>query len=283
MRNIRTERYRFDKVEKPRPRGLAITETQELRIMLNADLEDRGAQMLHEVEGSQSVEAFSGRPSGNRACGGPVSEASESWARAKEGSPSARRPQSPPEPETKPEPEVKEEQADPQVVKASPKGFLRRRPVISAIGALALTATVGCGYVYFDYTQHFESTDDAFIASRQFGIAPKVSGYITQLLVTDNQHVEAGDVIARIDDHDFRVALEQADAQVAAAEASIRSTDAQIVVQQAQIEAAAAQVEQAKAGLVFAQQQAARSFQMRSGSRRISRRPSSTRCGQARR
>ena len=226
--------------------------------MLNADLEDRGAQMLHEVEGSQSVEAFSGRPSGNRAYGGPVSEASESWARAKEGSPSARRPQLPPEPETKPEPEVKEEQADPQAVKASPKGFLRRRPVISAIGALALAATVGCDYVYFDYTQHFESTDDAFIASRQFGIAPKVSGYITQLLVTDNQHVEAGDVIARIDDRDFRVALEQADAQVAAAEASIRSTDAQIVVQQGQIEAAAAQVEQAKAGLVFAQQQAAR-------------------------
>ena len=63
---------------------------------------------------------------------------------------------------------------------------------------------------------HFESTDDAFIAARQFAIAPKVSGYVTAVPVTDNQHVDAGDVIARIDDRDYRVALEQAEAQVAA-------------------------------------------------------------------
>jgi membrane fusion protein (multidrug efflux system) len=63
------------------------------------------------------------------------------------------------------------------------------------------------------------ATDDAFIAARQFAIAPKVSGYITAVPVTDNQHVSAGDTIGRIDDRDYRIALDQAQAQVANAEA----------------------------------------------------------------
>jgi membrane fusion protein (multidrug efflux system) len=137
-------------------------------------------------------------------------------------------------------------------------GLLCRRPVISAIGAVFLAATIAGGYLYLDYAKHFESTDDAFIAARQFAIAPKISGYITAVPVTDNQHVKAGDVIARIDDRDYRTALEQAQAQVAAAQASIENIDAQLDVQQAQIAANQAQVDQAQAALVFAQEQAAR-------------------------
>jgi membrane fusion protein (multidrug efflux system) len=142
--------------------------------------------------------------------------------------------------------------------KAPPSGLLRRRPVISAIGAVLLAATIGGGYLYMDYSGHFEATDDAFIAARQTALAPKVSGYITAVPVTDNQHVNAGDVIARLDDRDYRVALAQAEAQVAAAQASIQNVDAQLDVQQAQITANQAQVDQAQASLVFAQQQAER-------------------------
>jgi len=76
--------------------------------------------------------------------------------------------------------------------------------------------------------------------------------------VTDNQHVEAGQVIARIDDRDYRIALEQAEAQVGAAQASIENIDAQLEVQKAQINANQAQVDQTQAALVFAQQQATR-------------------------
>ena len=114
------------------------------------------------------------------------------------------------------------------------------------------------GYLYWDYTSHFEATDDAYIASRQFAIAPEVSGYITSVPVTDNEHVNAGDVIARIDDRNYRAALAQAEAQVAAARASIENVDAQISAQQAQISADQAQVDKAQAALVFAQQEAAR-------------------------
>jgi membrane fusion protein (multidrug efflux system) len=109
-----------------------------------------------------------------------------------------------------------------------------------------------------DNARHFETTDDAFIAARQFPIAPKVAGYITAVLVTDDQQVKAGDVIARIDDRDYRNALAQAEAQVAAAQASIENIDAQTTVQEAQVAQNESQVEQARASLTFAQQQAAR-------------------------
>ena len=137
-------------------------------------------------------------------------------------------------------------------------GFLRRRPVISAIGAVLLASLLGGGHLYVDNARRFESTDDAFIAARQSALAPKVSGYITAVPVTDNEHVTDGQVIARIDDRDYQIALEQAEAQVAAAQASIENVDAQLDVQNAQINANRAQVDQAQAALVFAQQQAAR-------------------------
>jgi membrane fusion protein (multidrug efflux system) len=138
------------------------------------------------------------------------------------------------------------------------KGLLRRHPVAFAVGLLLLLAALPIGYLYWDYTGHFEDTEDAYIASRQFAIAPEVSGYPTAVPVTDNEHVNAGGVIARIDDRTYRAALAQAEAQVAAANASIANIDAQIDVQQAQIAADQAQVNKAKAALVFAQEQASR-------------------------
>jgi membrane fusion protein (multidrug efflux system) len=138
------------------------------------------------------------------------------------------------------------------------RGMLRRRPFAFVGGLILLFLTLPAGYLYWDYASHFESTDDAFIAARQFTIAPKVPGYLTAVPVTDNEHLAAGQVIARIDDRDYRNALNEAQAQVAAARANIENIDAQIVVQQAQIRANQAQVDQAQAALVFAQQQAKR-------------------------
>jgi membrane fusion protein (multidrug efflux system) len=139
-----------------------------------------------------------------------------------------------------------------------PRKGLRRRSLAIVAAALLIGIAAPAGYVYLDYAGHFETTDDAFIAARQFSIAPKVAGYLTTVPVSDNQHVDAGDVIARIDDRDYRTALAQADAQVAAAQAGIGNIDAQLNVQQAQINANEAQVNQAQASLVFAQQQASR-------------------------
>ena len=69
-----------------------------------------------------------------------------------------------------------------------------------------------------------------------------MSGYLTAVPVTDNEHVKGGDVIARIDDRDYRTGLEKAEAQVAAAQAGM-NIDAQLEVQKAQISANQAQVD----------------------------------------
>ncbi len=146
--------------------------------------------------------------------------------------------------------------------------FPRRRTRTLILGGLIAAAVAGAaGYGYLDHAARFQSTDDAFFAARQFSIAPKVAGYIVDVPVTDNQHVKAGDLIARLDDRDYRVAVAQAEAQVAAAQAGVRTIDAQLAAQQAQIMAAEAQVDQARAALVFAGQQADRYQQLaKSGS-----------------
>jgi membrane fusion protein, multidrug efflux system len=169
--------------------------------------------------------------------------------RSREGAPAAKLP---PEPEGQ---DVEEEDARGEV---RHRGLLERRPVVLAIGFLLLLAMAPAGYLYWDYANHFEYTDDAYIAARQFAVAPEVSGYITAVPVTDNEHVAGGQVVARIDDRTYRAALAQAEAQVAAARASIANTDAQINVQEAQISADQAQVDKAHAALVFDQEQAAR-------------------------
>jgi membrane fusion protein (multidrug efflux system) len=133
------------------------------------------------------------------------------------------------------------------------KNFLRRHPLMATAGLIALLVAGAATYVYWDNSSHFESTDDAFIAARQFAIAPKVAGYVVAVPVTDNQHVNKGDVIARIDQRDYLTALAQAQAQVAGAEAGIHNVDAQIAAQDAQISAAQAQVAQAQANSDLAQ------------------------------
>jgi membrane fusion protein (multidrug efflux system) len=140
----------------------------------------------------------------------------------------------------------------------TPRKSLFRRPLVLSLGALLLVSVAVGGYVYWDSASHFVTTDDAFIAARQFAVAPKVSGYITAVPVTDNQHVVTGQVIARIDDRDYRTALAQAEAQVEAAQASIANNDAQTTVQEAQVADSESQVQQQQAGLVFAQQQTSR-------------------------
>jgi membrane fusion protein (multidrug efflux system) len=89
-------------------------------------------------------------------------------------------------------------------------------------------------------------------------VAPKVSGYLHEVLVGDNERVTAGQIVARIDQRDFKVALDQAKADVASANAAIASKQAQLSVQQAVIDAAKATVEVDRATATFAGQDSKR-------------------------
>jgi membrane fusion protein, multidrug efflux system len=150
-----------------------------------------------------------------------------------------------------------EHPANAYVGEATPRKMARPRLRWVLAAPVVVLIIVG-GYLYWDNSRHFVTTDDAFIASRQFSIAPKVSGYIKIVPVTDNQRVAAGQLIAEIDDRDYRTGFSQADAQVASAQASIANIDAQIEVQKAQIAQSQAQVNLNEASLAFDKIQAER-------------------------
>jgi membrane fusion protein, multidrug efflux system len=144
--------------------------------------------------------------------------------------------------------------------------------------ALALALTLGVaaaadfGYGYLTTGRYLETTDDAYVKADSTIIAPKVSGYIAEVLVGDNEPVEAGQLLARIDDRDFRTALDQARADVAASEAAVRNLDAQIELQQPVIQQQAAEVDASEANLKFAQEERARYDDlMKSGSGTVQR------------
>jgi len=138
------------------------------------------------------------------------------------------------------------------------KPFVYRHPWAVVAGLLVLLALGALGYVYWQYARQFEETDDAFVDSRSFDLAPKISGYITDVLVTDNQHIDAGATILHVDQRDYLVALALAQAQIQSAQAAIDGDDAQIVTQASQIGQAAAQVDVARAALHFSDAEFAR-------------------------
>ncbi len=124
--------------------------------------------------------------------------------------------------------------------------------------ALGVAAATDFGHYYLTSGRYLETTDDAYVKADSTIIAPKVSGYIAQVLVNDNQPVTAGQLLAKIDDRDFRAALSQAEADVAAAEAAVRNLEAQIALQQPIIEQGTADIAAAEANLKFAREEQAR-------------------------
>jgi membrane fusion protein (multidrug efflux system) len=151
-----------------------------------------------------------------------------------------------------------------------------RQAIKRAALALALAAGVAgatdFGYGYLTTGRYLESTDDAYVKADSTIVSPKVSGYLAEVLVGDNETVKAGQVLARIDDRDFRTALNQAHADVAGAEAAVRNLDAQIALQQPVIAQETADVAAAEASLQFASEEQARyDGLMKSGSGTIQR------------
>jgi membrane fusion protein, multidrug efflux system len=127
--------------------------------------------------------------------------------------------------------------------------------VLMAGAALALLAGAVVYGTYYETTgRYLEATDDAYLQADYTTIAPKVSGYIAKVLVEDNQPVTAGQVLARIDDGDYRTALDQANDDVATAQAEIANITAQIEQQHAVIEQADAGIASDQAAVTFAKQ-----------------------------
>jgi membrane fusion protein (multidrug efflux system) len=153
-----------------------------------------------------------------------------------------------------------------------PSRRLLKRAALGLALLVAAVVAVDFGYGYFTAGRYLETTDDAYVKADATIVSPKVSGYIAEVMVGDNMPVKKGDVLARIDDRDFKAAFDQARADVGAAEAAIGNIDAQISLQQPMIEQEQANLASAEASLKFAGEEQAR-YQdlMKSGSGTIQR------------
>ena len=134
------------------------------------------------------------------------------------------------------------------------KKFNFRKALLTGAALAMLAGTAWYGWDYWTVGRFQVSTDDAYVKADNTTVAPKVSGYLYRVLVGDNERIMAGQILAQIDDRDFKVALDQAKADVAAARAAIASKQAQLEVQQAVINAAKATIDVDQAAVTFADQ-----------------------------
>jgi membrane fusion protein, multidrug efflux system len=134
-------------------------------------------------------------------------------------------------------------------VKTSAVGALKanRKRILMGAAVAALAAAGWFGFDYMTTGRFLVSTDDAYVRANNTTLGAKVSGYVAEFLVEDNTRVRAGDVIARIDDGDYRLAAASARDKVATQEATIERFDRQIDAQRAAVEQAQAQLVSAEA------------------------------------
>lgn len=122
------------------------------------------------------------------------------------------------------------------------RGATKKRVHRTLATGAALVVALATGVYYFWFVAPFQSTDDAFIEGNVIPIAPKVPGYVEQLLITDNQEVKKGDVVLRIDARDYETSAAQARADLDAARSQLNQSQAQVNVSKAKVAEAQAAV-----------------------------------------
>ncbi|MGB7045034.1 MAG: biotin/lipoyl-binding protein, partial [Methylocella sp.] len=94
----------------------------------------------------------------------------------------------------------------------TPSRSLRKQAFLSVALLLALGGGGRFGWHWWTHGRFEETTDNAFLEADKVVVAPKVGGFVAQVFVADNQPVKAGQVLARIDDRDYRFAFLQSQA-----------------------------------------------------------------------
>ncbi|CAM2151848.1 membrane fusion protein, multidrug efflux system [Pararobbsia alpina] len=141
---------------------------------------------------------------------------------------------------------------------AAPAKRSNRKAVLLGIGAVAALGAIAWGVHWWTVGRFIESTDDAYLQADSVTAAPKISGYIAEVYVGDNQTVSVGQPLVRLDPRQYQVSLDQASATIAARKADIARAEAELAQQQANIAQARAQVEGARASDAYASEQVSR-------------------------
>lgn len=134
---------------------------------------------------------------------------------------------------------------------------LKKRIPLIVGGVVAIALIIG-GVVWWQNKQRWEATDNAFVQADVTLVSPQIDGYVAEVLVADNQRVERGQVLVRLDDADARAELAAAEANLAALIAAVDNVDARAVQEQALVASRAAGVAQARAQAELAEAQVAR-------------------------
>ncbi|MEM5345574.1 HlyD family secretion protein [Paraburkholderia azotifigens] len=134
----------------------------------------------------------------------------------------------------------------------------RKKGVFLVIGGVAVLGAIAWGAHWWTVGRFIESTDDAYLQADGMTVAPKVSGYVAEVLVGDNQRVTRGQPLVRLDSRQYDAVLEQANATIAARHADILRGEAEIAQQQAAIAQARAQLDGAIANEAHAADQVKR-------------------------
>ncbi len=124
---------------------------------------------------------------------------------------------------------------------------LRRKLLLLALLCGLLLFGAYKAFKWFTMGRFIQTTENAYVEADISVIAPKVQGYVREVLVKDNQPVRAGDILVRIDDSDLRAKLAQAQAAVATRRAGIENASASSTRQQSVIAAARAEIESKQA------------------------------------
>ena len=201
------------------------------------------------------------RPEPDRADSGTARDVSDSPADQAGSDPAeqtvGRRP-----PEAPDQPAIDQPAATPaaDAVSNKPKSG-KRKLVLMGIVALLALAAASYGAYYVLIGRFFVSTDDAYVRANNTMLGARVSGHIAAILPGDNAVVRTGDVIFRIDDGDYRIAVDAARSKIATQQATIDRIGRQVTAQESAVEQAKAQVASAdaalkRAGLDFERQQA---------------------------
>ena len=136
----------------------------------------------------------------------------------------------------------------------------RKGPVLAGLALVALLAGGWQGWSWWSEGRFLIETDDAYVQADLSLVSSKLEGYVAEIPVEANQHVRQGEVLVRIDDGDYRIALQQAqaklptldrtlariDAQVSAAEAAVTQAEAQRAAAQASLRTASTAAERAR-------------------------------------
>ena len=121
----------------------------------------------------------------------------------------------------------------------------KRLPLIVA-GVVVIALLIG-GFFWWQNKQRWEATDNAFVQADTTLVSPQINGYVTEVLVSDNQRVTPGQVLVKLDDSDARAQLAQAEANLASLIAAVGNVDARATKEQAMIASRAASVSSAQA------------------------------------